>query len=221
MRKSRRKQIQRKQLIFVFCGILVGVFGLTIGYAALSSTLNISGSVTVNSASWDYTFNKVNLKSSGLVNGTNGNIVDNYLVTGGATLNGEPVISDSSISNVDVTVTKPGDFIYLYYEFFNTGSVPMELTAINKTTPTFTMQNAPAIDIANAKKYFSYDLITFNKTSNIAMNVGDVLCPGDGFYLEIVLGYSQEATSMPTQLLNVSNIGGEVMFSQSTSNSCK
>lgn len=47
MRRSRRKQVQNKQLVFMFFGVLICLFGLTIGYAALSSTLNISGSTTV------------------------------------------------------------------------------------------------------------------------------------------------------------------------------
>lgn len=45
-------KINRNKLIIVFSIIAVGIIGLSIAYAALSTTLNITGSGSVNAAGW-------------------------------------------------------------------------------------------------------------------------------------------------------------------------
>ena len=122
MRKSRRKQIQRKQLIFVFCGILVGVFGLTIGYAALSSTLNVSGSAGVSASSWDVSINKVDARdiaSAADYCRATVDCFDNYCTCGTGVLLNDGTISSTGVSGLKVSLSKPGDYVELKYRIIN------------------------------------------------------------------------------------------------------
>lgn len=88
MRRSRRKQVQNKQLVFMFFGVLICLFGLTIGYAALSSRLTISGSASVTGAKWDSTVEVVDSSTvSSILNLSEDAVfVENYAVVGTASL---------------------------------------------------------------------------------------------------------------------------------------
>ena len=47
---------ERKIKVLSVAALLVAVLGLTVAFAALSQTLTINGSATVNTASWDIHF---------------------------------------------------------------------------------------------------------------------------------------------------------------------
>lgn len=82
---------------YIVIALLVLVIGISIGYAALSATLNINGSSTIGKASWDVHF---------------ANIIE---TAGGVTATKAATITSGNATEVtyDVTLAKPGD----YYEF--------------------------------------------------------------------------------------------------------
>ena len=51
----------RQIKIISLCALLVAVLGLTVAFAALSQTLTINGSATVNTASWDIHFKNLRI----------------------------------------------------------------------------------------------------------------------------------------------------------------
>lgn len=218
MRKSRRKQIQRKQLIFVFCGILVGVFGLTIGYAALSSTLNISGSASVTGAEWDSTIEVVDSSTvSSILNLSEDAVfVENYAVVGTASLVKKPVISDNSITDLQVSVTKPNDMIVMLYKFTNTGDVAMQYDSVEVSTPVITSSSGNSADVEWANNYFDFESSLFvnNGETNIYLSVGtDVLCPGETVYMKVVIKML-DTNTLPSSTLTISNLNAKFNFSQ-------
>ena len=216
MRKSRRKQIQRKQLIFVFCGILVGVFGLTVGYAALSSTLNISGSTTVMGASWDSTIDEVDSGNvSRVLNLSDAVFVDNYAVVGSASLVQKPTVTDNSVNNLQVSVTKPNDMIVMLYKFTNTGDVAMRYDSRDISTPVITSSSGNSTDVEWANNYFDFESSLFvnNGETNVYVSAGDVLCPGETVYMKVAIKMLDTDT-LPSSTLTISNLNAKFNFSQ-------
>lgn len=114
--------------IIAVIALMVAVVGLTIGYAAYSSTLRINGTANVDPSSWNVKF--AYKTGDSLVAATTGNAV----VTTEATL------SDTQVSGFNATLKAPGDSITYNFVVTNAGSLDAELS-------TFTMGNiscAPA-----------------------------------------------------------------------------
>lgn len=223
MRRSRRKQVQNKQLVFMFFGVLICLFGLTIGYAALSSTLNISGSTTVMGAKWDSTVEVVDSSTvSSILNLSEDAVfVENYAVVGTASLVKKPVISDNSITDLQVSVTKPNDTIDLLYKFTNSGDVAMQYDSVEVSTPVITSSSNNSADVTWANNYFNYEVNIFINSggTNIDLVSGDVVCPGETVYIGLSAGIS-DAASLPSASLTVSNLNAKFNFSQYNGTKC-
>ncbi len=103
----------RKVKIISLCALLVAVLGLTVAFAALSQTLTINGSATVNTTSWDVHFE--NLEKN-----TNGE----------GSFNGEPTISETSITNINAVITKPDDIAEFAVDIVNKGSINAKVSSV-------------------------------------------------------------------------------------------
>lgn len=100
---------------FVVIAILLLVVGISIGYAALSATLNITGNTTIGKATWDVHFENLN-------------------ETAGSVTAVTPAAIDAGKTNITyaVTLTQPGDFYEFTVDFKNGGTIPAKVAA----TPT-------------------------------------------------------------------------------------
>ena len=105
----------RKIKIISLIVLVVMVLGLTVAFAALSQTLTINGSATVNTASWDIHFENLTLSEK----------------TGTAEVSGTPSLTGTVISGIDVSLNKPGDKIVYEFDLVNNGSIEAKLTDIN------------------------------------------------------------------------------------------
>ncbi len=105
----------RKMKIISLIVLVVMVLGLTVAFAALSQTLTINGSATVNTASWDIHFENLTLSEK----------------TGTAEVSGTPSLTGTVISGIDVSLNKPGDKIVYEFDLVNNGSIEAKLTDIN------------------------------------------------------------------------------------------
>lgn len=106
------KRKNNKNLIVVLLLCLI-----TIGFAALSTTLSINGTTKIKGNTWDIHFENVRFADS--------NNVDADL----------PVINPSDPTKVDfdVTLSKPGDVFSFYVDIKNDGSVDAKLGDLNVT----------------------------------------------------------------------------------------
>jgi len=104
---------ERKIKTLSLVALIVAVLGLTVAFAALSQTLTINGSASVNAAEWDIHFENINKISS-------------YE----GSFNSEPVLNGTSISNLNVTITKPGDSAALEFDIKNTGTINAKISSI-------------------------------------------------------------------------------------------
>lgn len=111
---------ERGAKIIAVIALLVAVAGLTIGYAAYSSTLTINGTATVDPADWNVKF----AYTSG----------DRLIAekTGNATETTAPTLTDTAVSGFDVVLNAPGDSITYKFSVKNAGT-------LNATLGTFTM----------------------------------------------------------------------------------
>lgn len=189
--------------------LLLGVVGLSVGFAALSSTLSINGSATVQASSWNVFF-------SSLSTGTK---------TGTANIVTAPSIASNklSITGFDVTVKTPKDSVYWTFNVENSGSYIAKLSSITKNaTPTCTGTGTNATtDAANVCKYLKYQLIdTTAGTSEAATGVtiaAKGTSNGTRSY-KLILTYDSAgaatASELPTNPVTISGLNIAMKFVQ-------
>lgn len=105
---------ERKVKVLSLMALIVAVLGLTVAFAALSQTLTINGTASVNAAEWDVHITDLTKTR----------------VDGSAEVISEPTISSDgkAIENLQVSLKKPGDYVRYDYYFENTGTIDAQLT---------------------------------------------------------------------------------------------
>ena len=101
-----KKKSNRKFVLLVLALLL---FTITVGYAALSTTLNINGTSKINNATWDVHFKNLEV-TAGSVSATKAATID-------------------SATEIDynVELIKPGDFYEFTVDVTNTGTIDAKL----------------------------------------------------------------------------------------------
>lgn len=115
---------ERGAKIIAIVALLIAVVGLTVGYAAYSSTLTINGTATVDPASWKVNFG---YKTGNSLTGT---------INGHATENTAPTLADTTISGFDVTLKAPGDSVTYNFLIKNSGTLNAKLANFTMGTLT-------------------------------------------------------------------------------------
>lgn len=108
-----REKKERNIIIGLLC---VAILVMSIGFAVLSTNLNINGAATVKANSWDVHFENIANKS----------------VLGGAVVSTEPTI-DSLFTTVNygLTLNQPGDKYSFTVDVVNNGSIDARLHSIS------------------------------------------------------------------------------------------
>lgn len=103
---------ERRIKVLSLVALVVAVLGLTVAFAALSQTLTINGTASVDAAQWDVHFESLSEPT----------------ITGGATLITPPTINDDStyIGDFEISITKPGDGVSFVAEIVNAGTISAE-----------------------------------------------------------------------------------------------
>jgi len=151
----KRKKYNVKLVYVLF--ILVSILGLSIVYAALSSTLNISGASEIKESSWNIT---LDVKGKYTSTGYFGKQV--------------PTVDGHRIKMYDITANKPGDYAEIYIIAHNGGTLMAELTDIIVGAPTCTSEtgnNADAELVCNSLSY------SYRYEEGSAVEKGDLLYP--------------------------------------------
>ena len=116
---------ERKIKVLSVAALLVAVLGLTVAFAALSQTLTINGSATVNTASWDIHFKNLSTPT----------------LTGGAAVTTAPAIDTkgTTIGDYALKLTKPGDSVTYTFDVENKGTINAKISELVKAAkPTCT-----------------------------------------------------------------------------------
>ena len=218
--KNKKRKIDRKHLIHTFVFALFCVFGLTVAYAALSTTLNISGSASVNSSEWSFLVEETatSVIESQVGDSYAGVVKDNYASVGKAELSSKGIISGTAINNIGYSFTTPGDELCVFYDFTNTGSIPAILTSYVLSTPTITSSTNNSDDVAWGNSYFMFYPGLIKNGS--VMGVDSIFCPGEKATVMICGVVDSGATTVPSSTLTVSNLNADFVFTQGDVNIC-
>ena len=125
----------RKTLYIILSIVLISIFSLTIVYAALSVTLNITGSTEVTASNWNIHLANPEVKSGSV----NSNV---------------PTISGNNLS-FSVNLATPGDYYEFTVDVVNGGSIDAMIDSVVKT-PELTSEQA---------KYIKYEITYENGES--------------------------------------------------------
>ena len=144
----------KKKKRMTIVALLVMVAAITIGYSALSSTLNITGTSKITAAGWDVHFANVSV------------------ATGSVT--GAQVVKEPTITKVDgkdlkveyeVNLNTPGEYYEFTVDVVNGGTIDAKLSELPTLAGVSTAQDV----------YVNY---TFTHTDGTAITKGETLAAG-------------------------------------------
>lgn len=168
--------------------IVVAVGGLTMGYAALTQTLNIKTTATVQSGSttWNISF-------------TN---------PGTGTATGHAVKGTMNLTGTDVNVTgvvlkTAGDTVTYTFDVKNAGQVNAKLTTLTPKTPTVSGGTL-------AEGAYTY---TLTYQGGNAVKVNDTLSAGETKNMVLTIKLANNAT-LPTADAVISGLGYTLVYTQ-------
>lgn len=201
---------KRNKLLYILGTIIVSVITITVAYAILSTTLNISGTSDIQSVNWDIHFDENE---------------ENILITttGSATYT-KPTITGTTIRDYNVSLTKPGDSVTFTFPIINNSDITAEVVSIVNSTPTCTSVTGNKTDeeiVCNNLKY----------TVETGFEVGDIISKKISettYYckkgeqiststanITITIEYDINATQVSSTEVTISNLKNELSFLQS------
>ncbi len=170
---------ERRTKALVITVLLIVVAGLTIAFAALSTTLNINGTAYLDAAKWGIKFENLSEPVS----------------VGTATTTGTAKIEESKsaeITGINVSLSTPGDKVTYTVDLVNKGTINAKIDKIEKTELT-----------SEQKKY-----LTFKVTDKDGKEVseGDILSAGEIRNLTITIEFIKDLTKedLPTSTSTIS-----------------
>ena len=191
---------ERKIKIISLCALLVAVLGLTVAFAALSQTLTINGSATVDTASWDIHFENLKLSKK----------------KGTALINGTPTLSGTSISGIDVSVMKPGDKIVYTFDIVNNGTIDAVLEKISNSATCYVctlmstnlndnpdllvydFDGSGTITMSDVRIYTQMiNSGIFYEDGGATISEGDIINAGETKHMNLIVEFKESATRLP------------------------
>ena len=185
--------------ILAIVALCVAVAGLSVAYAALSETLNISGTAKVGatSANWNVHF-------------ANGSCTK----TGGATA-GSITATGTQVTLGESTFTAPGDSVVCTFDVVNDGTINAKVGTVtipDAANLTYTGSGAAKdADETLVKGNMEY---TVTYADGTAIQVGDALNAGATKNLKLTLTYKATATALPQAEVSISDIVGTIVYNQ-------
>ncbi len=226
---------ERKIKIMSLCALLVAVLGLTVAFAALSQTLTINGSATVDTATWSVRFATSDDDLGRLEH-------PKFEMYGDGTVDENVTITKTSITNVSLSVTKPNDMVTITDFIVNEGTIDAKLVSYELPTLCTTSSPVESCDWDNDGTVSKSDVDKVNENISIIgycqpyggsssiYKVGDVMeaqslgrCVFGIAYAKIKNLESfvnddessfEESTELPSRSLKFSNLSFKVNFAQ-------
>ena len=175
---------KNKKVYFVL--ILIVLFGISVGYAAMNRTLNITGNSEIKQNTWNIYFDNVKVKEGSVTANT-------------------PVIDTTTKStvNFNVMLNLPGDFYEFTVDVVNSGTIDAMIKSITKT-PNLTATQA---------KYINY-IIEYQNGEQITLK--QLVKANEAVRLKVRVEYKTDLTEndLPTTTETL-NLGFAVNYVQS------
>ena len=210
---ERERKIKSMSLV----AMIVAVLGLTVAFAALSQTLTINGSATIDAATWDIHYKAATGADTGKTKNT---------TTGAASaVNGD--LTGTTVSNLSATLTRPGDSVTFYWDVENAGDINAYISSLvpatisnSNLTCTGTAQDS-AVATSDANKVCSVLQFSFKYVDGDAVAANDTLTTAEGTkHLELKISYPSTVTNdnWPTADVNITFPTITTTYSQTLSN---
>ncbi len=189
---------ERKIKTLSVIALIVAILGLTVAFAALSTTLKINGTAGVNAATWDIHFENLNPGQ----------------VTGSAVINQEPEIGgekSTTIGDYDVTITKPGDSVLFTFDVKNAGTIDASLSELTKSLkPVCTSNSGISEDETIVCDGLTYTLTYTDNDLPVAKS--DTLNQGETKNLSLKLAFDSD--KVPSDDVEISDLGITLQYVQ-------
>ena len=152
------KERRTKALVIVV--LLIVVAGLTVAFAALSTTLNINGTAYLDAAKWGIRFE--NLSSPTKI--------------GSATTTGTAKIEETKaaeITGINVSLMAPGDKVMYTVDLVNKGTINAKIDNIEKTVLTSEQQRYLTFKVTDkdGKEVSKYDILSAGETRKLTITI--------------------------------------------------
>ena len=182
---------ERGAKVIAIVALLIAVVGLTVGYAAYSSTLNINGTANVDPASWKVNFDyKTGTKLTGT---TSGHALENTA----------PTLADTTISGFDVTLKAPGDSVAYNFLIKNSGTLNAKLASFTMGTLTCAPNTGSSISQEDATKLCGELKYTLAYADGSTITTGTTLDASDSKELVLKLEWPSTSTLSVTDDVKV------------------
>ena len=182
--------------IIAVIALVLAVVGLSIGFAALQTKLEINGTAEVTGGkTWDIKFVDSSLK------------VDKV----GSAQSTDPTVSATTIKDYKVTLAKPGDKVSYYFQVTNAGSFDAKIDSITIGTPTC----STAAFCSNLKYTFAYTTDNGGEAGTVPA-VNDTLAAGETKWLVLSVEYlaSADSSTLPSTTVTVSGLSATMNYVQ-------
>lgn len=173
---------ERGAKVIAIVALLIAVVGLTVGYAAYSSTLTINGTANVDPASWKVNFG---YKTGNSLTGT---------IKGHATETTAPTLADTTISGFDVTLKAPGDSVTYNFLIKNSGTLNAKLANFTMGTLTCAPNASSSISPEDATKLCGELKYTLTYADDSTITTGTPLNSNDSKELKLKLEWPSAST---------------------------
>lgn len=213
---------ERRIKVLSLAALIVALLGLTVAFAALSQTLTINGNASVDAATWDIHF-ETPYGSDGTTDGA-------------ATINKTPTFNGTSITDIDVSITKPGDLAYWVFNIVNNGTINAKISSIEiselctidspvescdwNNDGTVTQED---VDKVNNNISFALFYSKYNDSDPVEIKVNDTLNVGEHVEVELLIMYDkfdvinqtiEPSTELPKRDLTFSNLSVTINYVQ-------
>ena len=183
---------ERKVKIITLVAVIVAVIGLTIAFAAMSRTLNIHGSTTMDPVNWDIYFEKLS----------------SPVLVGEATTSGSPNLATkgAEITNLNATLKQPNDSVTYTVDITNDGDVNAEISQIN----------LPSLTNAQSQLFEFTARYTNEYEHGHVITVGDMLYAGETRNITITFKYKDitDESLLPDEAEEI-NVSYQIVYVQS------
>ena len=193
--------------IYALIALTLSVLTMSIAYAVLSTSLDISGSATIQESSWGFEL------------GEGISVVGKDYETTGSAVYNKPVF-DGVTATYNFSLTKPGDSVTYFFRIYNIGSLPGEISSIENSTPICTSDSNNTQDADLVCNNLIYE-ITYSDGTPI--QAGDVLSKaienstppytctkgtstGNIRSIKVKITFDDKVTSVPSSTITVNNL---------------
>lgn len=178
---------ERKIKTLSLVTLIVAVLGLTVAFAALSQTLTINGTASVDAASWDIHFENLSEPK----------------ITGAAEVIETPTLTNDSFDGLNVKLTKPGDSVTYTFDIVNKGTIAAKIDeeATDKLSDDLWEilcnhdYNGDGI-ITSADEFFGFDM---DHTTSSSFGEDLIIEPNEVVTISVTIIYYPNITELPAE----------------------